>query len=340
MKYKGLVLSTAWPPHKLLIQSNNNPITRKSANYKPTIWTYDFVQSLKGHDMDELLMYRANKLEEQVKSMISNEKTEFLTKLELIDDIQRLGLAYHFEQDIKKALHRCAFLVDKIERTEKNLHATALSFRLLRQHGFEVSQDESENNLSKQVSHALELPLHHRMLRLEARWYIEEYSKRSDANQVLLEAAKLDFNRVQSVLQRDLKDMSRWDVSAVNILPDYMKLCFLALYNTVNEMVYDILKEQGLNILPYLTKAWADLFKAFLKEAKWCHRKYTPTFEEYFDNAWMSISGVAILVHAYLLVDKSITKECLDCLENHHNLLRWPSIIFRLCNDLGTSSVP
>ena len=41
----------------------------------------------------------------------------------------------------------------------------------------------------------------------------------------------------------------------VNNLPGYMKLCFLALYNTVNEMAYDTLKEQGHNILPYLTKA-------------------------------------------------------------------------------------
>jgi hypothetical protein len=37
-------------------------------------------------------------------------------------------------------------------------------------------------------------------------------------------------------------------------LPDYMKLCFLAFYNSVNEMAYDILKYQGVDILPYLKK--------------------------------------------------------------------------------------
>ena len=47
----------------------------------------------------------------------------------------------------------------------------------------------------------------------------------------------------------------RWDIKAVQVLPDYMKLCFLALYNTVNEMAYDTLREQGQDILPYLTKA-------------------------------------------------------------------------------------
>lgn len=38
-------------------------------------------------------------------------------------------------------------------------------------------------------------------------------------------------------------------------LPDYMRICFLVLYNTVNEMALDVLKEQGLHIIKYLTKA-------------------------------------------------------------------------------------
>ncbi|XWS39544.1 hypothetical protein CRYUN_Cryun18bG0064500 [Craigia yunnanensis] len=74
-----------------------------------------------------------------------------------------------------------------------------------------------------------------------------------------------------------------------------MKLCFLALYNSVNEMAYDILKEQGEVILPYLTMAWADLSKAFLQDANWCYNKKTPKFEEYLENAWMSLSGPFLL---------------------------------------------
>lgn len=60
------------------------------------------------------------------------------------------------------------------------------------------------------VTHALELPLHHRMVKLEARWFIETYSKRRDYNPLLLELAKLDFNMVQSLLQTELKDVSRY----------------------------------------------------------------------------------------------------------------------------------
>uniref|UniRef100_A0A5B7B6Z2 Terpene synthase metal-binding domain-containing protein n=1 Tax=Davidia involucrata TaxID=16924 RepID=A0A5B7B6Z2_DAVIN len=130
----------------------------------------------------------------------------------------------------------------------------------------------------------------------------------------------------------------RWEIDAVKTLPDYMKLCFLALYNTVNEMAYDTLKEQGVDIIPHLTKAWADMCKAFLVEAKWCDTKYTPTFKAYLDNGWQSVSGVLILVHAYFFTSKNITKEALEGLDEHHDLLRWSAMIFRLCNDLGTST--
>ena len=63
---------------------------------------------------------------------------------------------------------------------------------------------------------------------------------------------KLEF---KFFLDSNLVFSSRWDVKAVKDPPEYMKLCFLALYNTVNEIVYDTLKEQGVDILPYLTKA-------------------------------------------------------------------------------------
>ncbi|OMO99925.1 hypothetical protein COLO4_13037 [Corchorus olitorius] len=267
---------------------------RRSANYQPTIWSYDFLQSLKNEHNDTIYRDRAAKLEQELRFALADEDAESVNLLELIDDIQRLGLAHRFEMDISRALEKIA---SGVAAAENSLHATALRFRLLRQHGYDVSQGilstiywAKDKDLSEQVSHALELPLHRRALRMEARWYIEAYSKKTSANLQLLELAKLDFNMVQSKLQEDLQDMSRWDVRAVKNLPDYMKLCYLALYNSVNEMAYDSLRDDGENILPYLSKA-----------------------------------------------SPHINDKALESLENYHDLLRWPSLIFRLCNDLGTS---
>nr|AII32470.1 terpene synthase [Populus trichocarpa] len=440
---------------------------RRLANYQPTTWSCDFLQSLKNDNADKIYKDKAMELEEEVRCMINSGDMEMLTMLEMIDDIQRLGLGHRFEKDIKRKLDRISSSEQSYVEAEKSLRATALCFRLLRQHGYEISQDifhgflddqgnfmaslhndiegmlslyeashlacEGEEILNKankqtsiylrnhlgnsdsmtaeRVSHALEVPLHHKMIMLEARWHIESYGKREDANPKLLQLSKLDFNMMQSVLQRDLQDMSRWwhdlglknklrfsrdrlmecffwtvgmafepefnscrkgltkvtsfittiddvydvygvldeleafteaverwDVSAVRNLPDYMKLCFLALFNTVNEMAYDHLKEQGEDAIPCLTKAWADLCKAFLQEAKWSYNNITPSFEEYLENAWRSVSGTVILIHAYFLMGENISKQALDYLVNYDELLRWPSIIFRLSNDLATSS--
>lgn len=84
---------------------------------------------------------------------------------------------------------------------------------------------------------------------------------------------------------------------------------------------------------------WADICKAFIKEAKWCYMKQIPSLKEYLDNAWLTSSAALVLVHFYFLVSQSISEETLECLENYDDFLRHPSMIFRLCNDLATSRV-
>ena len=69
-------------------------------------------------------------------------------------------------------------------------------------------QDRS-NDLCTLVNHALEIPLHWRVPRLETRWFIDSYESSGDYNPILLEFAKLDFNMVQSLHQEDLKDVFR-----------------------------------------------------------------------------------------------------------------------------------
>lgn len=92
-------------------------------------------------------------------------------------------------------------------------------------------------------------------------------------------------------------------------------------------------------IIIILVLQWADMCKSFLLEAKWYSSGYIPTLEEYMDNAWISVSGPVILLHAYTLIANPPTKEALQFLEEYPNIIRWPSMIFRLANDLATSSV-
>ncbi|OAY64179.1 Alpha-terpineol synthase, chloroplastic, partial [Ananas comosus] len=403
------------------------------------------------------------KLKENVKQLMYKE-AEPAAKLKLVDTVQRLGMAYHFEEEIQDVLDSIS--IDKAKTIFKeDVLSMALLFRLLRENCFPVSQDlfsgfkEGESkfksylkgdtkgllslyeasylafegeelldearifaikhlnelkphldpHLRGDVAHALELPLHWRAPRLETRWFIDKYGKDEQIDPIVLQLAKLDFNKVQSIHQGELRRMSgwwrdiafgeklpfardrltecfffatgivydprlgycregltkilaiitnlddfydifgtldelvlftnaieRWDINAVEGLPEYMKVLYSTIYNTSNEMAYALLREGGVDALPYLRKTWHDLCKAFLVEAKWYHNGYKPTSQENLENGWMSSSGNVILVHAITLLREKVTKEVLQQLENYPVLVRSPSMIFRLCNDLAT----
>ncbi|CAH9107738.1 unnamed protein product [Cuscuta europaea] len=91
-----------------------------------------------GTEETERYVTRRDELKKKVQNMLNNQEMEELEKMELIDDLQRLGLAYHFEDEITAALKRSKGCSQK---GKDNLSSTALKFRLFRQNGFCPSQD-------------------------------------------------------------------------------------------------------------------------------------------------------------------------------------------------------
>lgn len=83
---------------------------------------------------------QANKLKETVRDMLEK-PLDAVYQLELIDNLQRLGVAYHFELEIKSILES-RWNDNKKDNREikKDLYATSVEFRLLRQHGYNVPQ--------------------------------------------------------------------------------------------------------------------------------------------------------------------------------------------------------
>ncbi|KAK2989408.1 hypothetical protein RJ640_000383 [Escallonia rubra] len=164
----------------------------------------------KGGEEGEDHERRVSELKEDVKMMLENME-DSLSKLELVDTIERLGLEYNEIRRILESIYN-KYKVDQWR--DKDLYGTALGFRLFRQRGYRAPEEAlktgTHQNLVTLVNHALDQPLHWRVPRLEARWFIDAYKKRLDANPTLLELAKLDFNMVQATYQEDLKHMSSW----------------------------------------------------------------------------------------------------------------------------------
>ncbi|KAH9685719.1 Beta-myrcene/(E)-beta-ocimene synthase 2 [Citrus sinensis] len=374
---------------------DNLTVDRRSANYQPSIWDHDFLQSLNSNYTDETYKRRAEELKGKVMTTIKD-VTEPLDQLELIDNLQRLGLAYHFETEIRNILHNNYNNNKDYNWRKENLYATSLEFRLLRQHGYPVSQDvfngfkddkggficndfkgiislheasyyslEGESIMeeawqftskhlkevmiskskqgdvfvAEQTKRALELPLLWKVPMLEARWFIDVYEKREDKNHLLLELAKLEFNVLQAIYQEELKDVSRWGINyALNHLPDYMKIRFLALYNLVNEFTYYVLKQWDFDILRSIKNAWLRNIQAYLVEAKWYHGENTPTQGEFLENGLLSIGGPMVTMTAYLSGTNRIIEKELEFLESNQDIIHWSFKILRLQDDLGTSS--
>ncbi|XP_048127386.1 (+)-alpha-terpineol synthase-like [Rhodamnia argentea] len=240
-------------------------IVRRSANWKPNMWDYGFLQSLSVDCTEDNYTEQVQRFKEDVEGLFDREMNQ-VAKFEFIDAVQRLGLGYHFEMEIKNALSSIDNAIEDAQ-VLNGLYTASLRFRLLGQHGYNVPQDvfrkfmnktgtfdeslsmdvngllglyeasfhglegetildEARNFASKHlkdlnldklpailashVSHALDMPIHWRPNRLEARWFMDMYEKQQDMIPSLLRLAKLDFNLVQSVHKKEVSNMARW----------------------------------------------------------------------------------------------------------------------------------
>ena len=82
-------------------------------------------------------------LKEKVRKELLASASHLSQQLGLIDALQHLGVAYHFEREIEEALeHIYATYNDSNNVEDDDIYNVALCFRLLRQQGFNVSCGE------------------------------------------------------------------------------------------------------------------------------------------------------------------------------------------------------
>ncbi|XP_017979897.1 PREDICTED: probable terpene synthase 9 [Theobroma cacao] len=110
-------------------------IEQRSAGNLPTVWDVELVKSFTTPYSFENHVTRLEELKQGAGDLLASMK-EPRDQLDLINTMQRLGGAYHFEKDIKDIL---AKLVDANIATD--LYTAALQFRLIRQNGFFIGTD-------------------------------------------------------------------------------------------------------------------------------------------------------------------------------------------------------
>ncbi|XP_034927258.1 (-)-germacrene D synthase [Populus alba] len=244
-------------------------VTRRSANFHPSIWGDYFVCHTFNSMFDDHFEQEFYRLKEEVKEMLYATTSKLSQQLNFIDVIQRLGVSYLFESDIDQMLcdlYHQGCGDDYVH--DHDLQMVALRFRLLRQQGHYVSCDvfkkfkDTEGNfkvclandiqgmlslyeathlrvygedileeahtfatthlnsittadmlcppLLVKLRHALDQPIHKDLPWLGAKRYISSYEQEASHSEVLLKFAKLNFNFLQNMHQKELADITMW----------------------------------------------------------------------------------------------------------------------------------
>ncbi|XP_054778312.1 neryl diphosphate diphosphatase, chloroplastic-like [Prosopis cineraria] len=128
--------------------------------------------------------------------------------------------------------------------------------------------------------------------------------------------------------------VNRWESTATEKLPDYIKVCFNLLQDTINELASKIQEKHGLNPINTLKKSWAALLNSFLVEARWLNSGHLPKSEEYLKNGIMSSGVHVVFLHAFFLLDEGITEETVAIMDQIPSVSSLVGEILRLCDDL------
>uniref|UniRef100_A0A0E0GMD5 Terpene synthase N-terminal domain-containing protein n=1 Tax=Oryza nivara TaxID=4536 RepID=A0A0E0GMD5_ORYNI len=178
-------------------------------------------------------------------------------KMNLVDTLQRLGIDHLFEEEIATTLNT----IHGAEFDSPSLHDVALRLYnaanllthneealqeaiLFSRHHLELMKSNLKSPLAEQVSRALQIPLSRNLKRVEALSYILEYNVHEQTyNPSILELAKLDFNLLQHIHQRELKTITQWweDLSndiGLDYIRDRIVECYFWSYSMYFEEEY------------------------------------------------------------------------------------------------------
>ncbi|KAH6816676.1 hypothetical protein C2S51_021496 [Perilla frutescens var. frutescens] len=119
---------------------NHRPV----ADFSPSLWGDQFIKHDSCPQVEKKYSNTVDVLKKEVKGMITAPGTKMVDTMELIDTIERLGVSYHFQDEIEHKLQQFFYLKPDYCNDDDDtydLYTVALHFRLFRQHGYRISCD-------------------------------------------------------------------------------------------------------------------------------------------------------------------------------------------------------
>ncbi|KAL9381983.1 hypothetical protein Peur_025018 [Populus x canadensis] len=123
----------------LTANSNRQNNSRPEASFPPSLWGCSFASFSFPQTEFEWYTRQVEVLKGNVKDMLMASKKDPVEHIEFINLLCRLGVSYHFDDEIENSLQEIfADLPDLLEKHDFDLYTLSLLFRVLRQHGFKM----------------------------------------------------------------------------------------------------------------------------------------------------------------------------------------------------------
>ncbi|XP_042066776.1 (-)-5-epieremophilene synthase STPS3-like isoform X2 [Salvia splendens] len=122
--------------------NSNSFYHRPEANFSPSLWGDRFINYISDSKVIDSYSKRVEVLKNDVRSLLTAPDTKMIDTMNLIDTLERLGVSYHFQNEIEEILQRYFHLNTNYHDDEAyDLYTVSLHFRLFRQHGHPISSE-------------------------------------------------------------------------------------------------------------------------------------------------------------------------------------------------------
>ncbi|XVE98974.1 hypothetical protein REPUB_Repub03eG0156000 [Reevesia pubescens] len=189
---------------------------RRLVRYPPTVWDPELINSFSSpYTLLGIAKYFAKEIKE-VLAHVNTKTTSDLYTVALAFRLLRENDVFNKFMDsdrkFKDSLREdIAGLLSLYEASFLGLHGEDVleEAKKFSSKNLKSLMDESlDKELAEQVKESLQVPLYWRLPRMEARNFINIYERYGKRNLVLLELATLDFNLLQSVYLKELKELA------------------------------------------------------------------------------------------------------------------------------------
>nr|AOG18228.1 copalyl pyrophosphate synthase-like protein [Taiwania cryptomerioides] len=248
---------------------------------------------------------------------------DLFERLWVVDTVERLGIDRYFQKEIKETLDYVYMYWDERgigwarDNVVADIDDTTMGLRILRLHGYKVSSVAAS------------------MFEPEFAMCREAYTKASICTFILNYLYKA-YAASRHDISLFSEAVTRWDLSLVDVMSQEMKICFLCLYDTINEIAGEGSKRQGHDVLPYIRNLMEVQVASHNRKSKWVQDKYVPSLDEYIENAKVSMGVGMIVLISILFMEELLSNNVLSKLGNGSRFLHLVSLTGRLTYDSKT----